>query len=944
MSSPRNARTAARTTKRPPSQRVSSVLGRCRGGTGSLTAVVAPAGMGKSTLLAEAAGLAEDFGIRHLATRGDVLVRSVPYAGVRELFSGVIAAATAEELAEIGAGAAALALPVLDARYDGATPTVESRAATLHGLYWWTANLAARGPLLLTVDDAHLLDAETLDWLAYLQTRVEGMSVAVMIASRPTNPGELVDTLVSSTPPEALIVPAPMTLEEVDQVARAAGVELDADTLQGVYAATGGMPFLVRAAVAAVDETHAWPIDLDEAALTRSIVERITATTPHALQVAQAIVILGPDAAEHLVARVTGLPIGDVLEATEALQRARLLAVPPPLVFVHELVGNAIDTSIGARLRQTLHVAAADLLAAQGAGIDRVVAHLLDTEPADEPRHRRWLQQAVDLAERHGAPRTAAEYLHRLLKESLDPAERAAALHRLGRCGVEIGAADTTAHLFAAVSLTADPCGRLAVMNDLAKALILEGRLDEAFRALLEVSDSLGSDSAGALELRAEALGLGMLNVVGDDVLRPLARHVADRLQWNDQPADRRAAAALSFERFRRCAPAEECARLATYALGGAASNPTELALSPAYLVAQIAHLYSGRVEDARALARDGQRWASERGAPALYFACGFQAADVAAYEGDLATIEAFGRDVQQAFDDGLAPLLAAATALPLDVWGMLERGRRDEAHALLAGYGVLDLPSETLLFSGQLLVRGLVHLSSGDADLALADFEVCGQRQAMTGHSNAAAVPWRRAAVDALIMLGRCEEALVLADEDLSCARRFGEARAVGFALNTRARVPSNPYAEADLGEAVAVLGDTSARLEQARALIGWGGALRRRGQRRDAREPLRHGRELAERCGAVPLAVEAERELRATGAYLVGRPVSGICSLTASERRVVECAMKGLTNAQIAQSLFVSLKTVEMHLSRSYQKLGIRRRDELAALFAEANRSQQN
>lgn len=932
---------------RPQVEQIRRLLTACCKGNGSMAAVVAPAGMGKSTLLADGADLARKMGFRHLATGGNALVRSVPYAGVRDLFSGVLASADPGELATITSGAAALALSVLDPRYDRVDPTVESRAATLHGLYWLTANLAAQGPVLMTIDDAHLLDPESLDWLAYLQSRVEGMAVVVMLASRPTNAGELVDTLVSATPPQALIAPTPMTREAIAAFAAAEKVDLDRAMVDEVLAATGGMPFLVRAAIAAVDETKTWPIDLDEVALTHGILERITATTPHALQVAQAIVILGPDAAEHLVARVTGLAIEDVLEATEALHHARLLAVPPPLAFVHELVATAIESSIGARLRHVLRVSAADVLAEHGADVDRVAAHLLDTEPTDEPRHRAWLERAVELAWSRGAPRTAADYLHRLLKESLDPAQRASALHRLGQCGVEIGDTDATANLFTAVSLTTCAEERLAVMNDLAKALILEGRLDEAFRTLLEVSDSLGDDSEGALELRAEALGLGMVSVVGDDVLRPLAADVAERLQWNGRPADRRAAAALSFERFRRCAPAEDCARLATYALSDASSNPTELALSPAFLVAQIAHLYSGRVAEAQALAHDGQRWAAERGAPALYFACGFQAADVAAYEGDLATIETFGRDVQQAFDDGLAPLLAAATALPLDVWGMLERGRADEAHALLAGYGVLDLPSETLLFSGQLLIRGLVHLSRGDPARALDDFETCGRRQALTGHSNAAAVPWRRAAVDALIMLGRCEEALALADEDLSCARRFGESRAVGFALNTRARVPSNPYAVDDLEEAAAVLAGTRARLELARSLIGWGAALRRAGHRRDARDPLRRGRELAEGCGAVPLVHEAERELRASGAYLVDRPVSGVSALTAAERRVAACAVRGLTNAQIAQSLFVSPKTVEMHLSRTYQKLGVRRREELMPLFdsgVEADPSAQN
>jgi DNA-binding NarL/FixJ family response regulator len=121
------------------------------------------------------------------------------------------------------------------------------------------------------------------------------------------------------------------------------------------------------------------------------------------------------------------------------------------------------------------------------------------------------------------------------------------------------------------------------------------------------------------------------------------------------------------------------------------------------------------------------------------------------------------------------------------------------------------------------------------------------------------------------------------------------------------------------------------------AHALFALGAALRRERQPTEAREPLRLALDLAERCGAEPLVEEALSELHAAG----GRPrttaLSGVESLTASERRVAGMAAEGRSNKEIAQALYVTLKTVELHLTNTYRKLGIRSRHELAAVLSD-------
>ncbi len=111
----------------------------------------------------------------------------------------------------------------------------------------------------------------------------------------------------------------------------------------------------------------------------------------------------------------------------------------------------------------------------------------------------------------------------------------------------------------------------------------------------------------------------------------------------------------------------------------------------------------------------------------------------------------------------------------------------------------------------------------------------------------------------------------------------------------------------------------------------------MRRGGRRARAREPLRRGLEIAARCGAHGLPPGRE-ELLATGARPRRTALSGVESLTPSERRVARLAADGLTNRAIAQVLFVTEKTVEGHLAHAFDKLGVRSRTRLRDALGEA------
>lgn len=152
----------------------------------------------------------------------------------------------------------------------------------------------------------------------------------------------------------------------------------------------------------------------------------------------------------------------------------------------------------------------------------------------------------------------------------------------------------------------------------------------------------------------------------------------------------------------------------------------------------------------------------------------------------------------------------------------------------------------------------------------------------------------------------------------------------------NSRQGAAGHRHDQVDLlRDAVALLQRSPARLEHARALVDLGAALRRASSRADSRQPLRAGYELAQQCGASGLAETARQELAASGVRVRRKRLSGIDSLTPSERRIAEMAAARASNAEIAQALFVTLKTVEMHLTNVYSKLEIAGRRELTAIL---------
>ena len=192
---------------------------------------------------------------------------------------------------------------------------------------------------------------------------------------------------------------------------------------------------------------------------------------------------------------------------------------------------------------------------------------------------------------------------------------------------------------------------------------------------------------------------------------------------------------------------------------------------------------------------------------------------------------------------------------------------------------------------------------------------------------------PWQPLLAEALVLDGRGSDAGAEADAYAKLAEHWGTRRALGHLARMRALVAPRASAIALLEEARSHFAASPARLEFARCLTELGARRRANGERRAARAILRDAHDAAHACGASALCERARAELLLAG----GRPRppagAGADALTPAERRVAEIAAQGAGNREIARRLYLSPKTVEMHLGSAYRKLDLAGRDGLAA-----------
>jgi DNA-binding CsgD family transcriptional regulator len=904
----------------------------------AVLAVEGGAGVGKTSLVEVACQRADAKRIGVLRARGSELEADFAFGLVRQLFERRLATADAEERESLLSGPARAARPLLLGELAGAS-AFDTSFSVLHGLYWLTANLADRGPLLIAVDDAHWGDEPSLRWLAHLARRVDGLDIALLVALCPVDAASAESSLITLRAEASGVVrPALLSEAAVGVLVRAAAGGAASDALRAaVWEASGGNPFYLTELLRGVEIEEALPGGFDPAErllggiddIARRVLARVRGLGPRALGLAQALAVLGDACELRHAAAMAGLEMADAIALAAALVRSEVLASDDRPRFVHPVVRDAVEGSLGSDERDAAHRAAARILELDGAPAGRVASHLVGARPAGDPWVLARLREGARAATQSGAPRGAAELLERALAEPPPATARVAVLREAARAEAGAGLERACVHLEEALGLATDPRERAYIALEVAEAFASLFRwvdaVDVIERALAELGDA---DEALAARLEGELVVCGHHDARRASRVAPVLERLSSRRL--DASAVEALAVARGMGMVLAGRPAEDAARPLETALGRASPRAENWDTRAALLWSMVTAERFAAVDAALGpMLAEVDLSGSARGLVAVYSTLGLLKLRL----GALPDADGAARVALRVLQEGdFAPGLAFAATVLADI--AIEAGERDEAETLLALLPQEGWPAgvATVLIPA---VRGRLRLAQGRPAEALADFETCGAMFSSevwgTQMRDVGYLHARAGAGQALLRLGQREAAREVAEAELADVRTFGAPRALGVSARVAGLAQGGKGGLELLEESVSTLRSSPAHLERARSLVELGSALRRGGQRRAAREPLAEGMDLAARCGARPLVARAREELRATGARPRREWRTGTEALTPSELRIVRLAAEGRTNREIAHELYVTLKTVEGHLSRAYTKLGIDGRDQL-------------
>ncbi|MDH2429479.1 LuxR C-terminal-related transcriptional regulator [Sphaerisporangium sp. TRM90804] len=908
-----------------------------RDGAGLLL-VEGAAGIGKTRLVREVRGMAQAAGARVLAARCTELERDFAFGAVRQLFEPIVAAGSEAESAQWWSGPAAGARSVF-AYAGGDVGGTAGEFAVLHGLYWLAVNMSNDG-LLLILDDLHWCDEASLRWLVYALPRIEGVPISVVAAARPGDWGGDRRLLALIGEQAVRVVrPRPLSESATGQVlAEALGETVEEGFAAAIHTQTSGNPLLVRAVARTVEAERLAPstanvprlLEIEGSAVEKMLRVRLAGVIPQAAVLAQAIAVLGGEADFGQAAALAGLDAESAGKAVAALINIEILQRDTPLRFVHPMVQTAVYDHLDLGARQSRHTSAARLLAAADADPERVAVQLLHTAPAGDPGTVTSLRRAAGAALRRGSPDSAHIYLRRALTEPPPDADRLGVLCDLATTTRVLNFSDAADYLSQAHRLAGDPTLRAELACGYGVALYIMGRVGQAVPAFTKALEELPPDDDDVRRrLETYLFNVPFVSVGWD--------HLWDRLPELRAlpPADTIGARMLSSILAAHRVAAGEPEGIAE--IGAALGDgllveeaTSELATLSALWVLVTASPGDGVATATRAIARaQSQGSATALAGFHMYRALGWLSM------GQLNEAETDAQESLRLVDaTGSVMLEPIATAFLADA--LLERGEIAEAEAALRS---VTLPKTGLPFYN-LHVESKI-LSTRDQHADALDICVEAGRAATAHHQiNPATVPWRSQAALSLHALGRVREAREYAGEELGLARRFGVPHSLGRALRVAGLVAEREEALPLLREAVEILAKSVARLEHARALIDLGTLHRRAGQRTQARQYLQQGADLADVCGAQPVLDRAAGELRILGARPRLTRTSGPHSLTPSELRVAEMAATGRTNREIAQALFVTPKTVEVHLTNIYRKLKVSSRRKLATALEPGRR----
>lgn len=909
--------------------------------------VAGPAGVGKTALLDELVR-GVDGSWHVLRATGDPVRSDSPLQVLRQWFGRLVQGSPRGEAPFDGP-----AQRVHDV-VTGAAARVDRPGDLAFPVTWALRALAEEAPVLALVDDVQWTDPASVELLGSLARLLGQDRVALVVGLREGDAeagtdGALLDLRGVAT---ATVRPAPLAEEDLQSWVETELGAVPAGMVARVHHLTGGLPFLVREVVEAVRD-QGWGEGADAPSLPPHaldlVARRMDLLDERQATVLAAVVVLADQAYPELVQRVARVSAEEV-EAAERLLVARRLAerVDGRLRVVHPLVAEAVLATAAPGRITRLHREAAQVLDELGAVEEVVAPHLARTEPSSDPRVAERLVAAAERALDRGAPATARALARRAAVEGDVTTElQRRLLVAAGTAAQRLGDAEgAIARWEAARALEDSPIGQAHRLVDIGDLLYAVGRHEEArdtYRRAVELIDTASAEEESRSERRVLVSRLASVRWIIGEVER-LSHEELDAVlaqpPEQDGIAERALLAHASLEAAVQGEDRDRCAALAVRALGdgallvedgvdGHALYLATLGLNAAELDDEALRILDDAVSDARVRG-------SLHGFATATYCRGFvhhNRGRLRLAQGDLEAALAMQEHGWRSYASIAQALLTEVhvatgeTELALEVAGTTAVGEEEPA----------------LMRSAALRARGAAAEAAGDLGAAFDHF-LAATELVEEYAPGPAWNPCTLGAIRTAAALRRWGVAHDLARTVERRARRFGAPRSTGRTLRSVARTRERAEAEALLREAATLLRAGDGRYELALALTDLAellappGAGPHTGPRRDeAVTVAREGVAWAVRIGARPTADRAVAVLRACGVDPTASPAPAAARLTPSELRVCRLAAQGLTNRQIAEHLFVTVKAVEWHLSHAYPKLGVTSRAGLAAVLGD-------
>lgn len=916
------------------------MLDACMAGHGGVLLVSGAVASGKTALLQAFGERATAAGALFLQATASEAESDLPLGVMGQLLLGAdLPGADAKRAARL---VDLMAVAAQIRRAEGVLPAVVmNEVPKLCGI---VLEQARERPVVLSIDDVHHADGHSLECVLYLARRLDASRILVVLGG---NSGFLagntrlhVDLL--RLPGCRNIRLGPLERHGVAEMISGFGSEgwgtrqLVAD----LHRTGGGNPLLTRALIEDRRVSDGGgcgsAVLVPGEAFAHAVATGLYRSDVSTRRTAWALAVVGQDVPLAELVEILGTSRESVHRSLRALNDAGLLDSG---WFRHEAGRAAVLRSMEPAHRARLEARVAQVLHEHGEAATVVVQHLIAAEPIDAPWALSTLLEAAEHALADDEVELALTCLRAARDTCTDGRQSVAIREALTRAGWRLNPATAARHL---PELTADALdGKLGDRQtiELVGHLLWFGQVEPALEILGAAErDGAGTEACGHPDAEASRrldcvrswMAYEFPGLPGSS--RTRARHGDD---------ERRA-------RTPARSPHQRAATLMKAVLDGAGddvviraeqilqSTRLDDGTVTALVVALNALVLADRLDTAALWCETLCKEAAERHAPMWQALLAATKARIELRLGGLAAAEASAHlALTLVPPEGWG--VAVASPLATSVSTRTAMGRLDEAAAQLS----VPVP-ETAFHTPDGLIylraRGHYYLAAGRPYAALDDFHTCGDLMTRWGFDLPALVPWRTDAAEAHLLLGDDDRARTLAQEQLALVGggRAGHAWTRGVSLRVLASALPAGRRLVLLGEAIETLRERGHRVELARATDELARAHRELGNGGQARSLARKAQQLGRECGvpvprALPVA-DPGNSLPAEQPWPSGVRRKAD-ELSDAELRVATLAARGHTNRQIADKLFITISTVEQHLTRAYRKLAVQRRADLAA-----------